>query len=360
VDTAEFDYALPQERIAQEPLPQRDAARLLVDVGAGDPPEHRSVRDLPDLLEPGDLLVVNTSRVLPARLALRRPTGGTAEVLLLERVGADATSACAGAGDVRARDDRSERWEALVRPSRKMPAGTTLRLEDGSHELVVVVGDDLGEGRRVVEVVTRGPLLDALDRHGRMPLPPYITAPLGEQERYQTVYADRPGSAAAPTAGLHLTPTVLERCAARGVQRADVELVVGLGTFRPISAATVEDHVMHEETYRVPDATVAACDAAHAAGRAVVAVGTTSVRALESAAATGQRQGRTDLFIHRPYDWRVVDRLLTNFHLPRSSLLVMIDAFVGPRWRDLYATALATDYRFLSFGDAMLLQREVR
>jgi S-adenosylmethionine:tRNA ribosyltransferase-isomerase len=352
VDTADFDYDLPEERIAQEPLPERDAARLLVDRGAGEAPDHRVVRGLPDLLEPGDLLVVNTTRVLPARLLLHRPTGGSAEVLLLER-GEDGSSP----RDVE-EETITERWTALVRPSRKMPPGTTLRSGDGAGDLVVVVRDDLGEGQRIVEVVTEGPLLAALDRHGQMPLPPYITAPLGERERYQTVYADRPGSAAAPTAGLHLTPAVLERCEARGVRRADVELVVGLGTFRPISVDRVEEHVMHEETYRVPEATMAACEATRAAGRSIVAVGTTSVRALESAAATGRLEGRTDLFIHRPYDWQVVDRLLTNFHLPRSSLLVMIDAFVGPHWKDLYATALADHYRFLSFGDCMLLSRQ--
>jgi S-adenosylmethionine:tRNA ribosyltransferase-isomerase len=346
VDTAEFDYDLPEERIAQEPLPERDAARMLVDCGPDRAPEHRHVRDLPDLLELGDLLVVNTTRVLPARLLLRRPTGGSAEVLLLERVDDPAVG-----------NDAGERWMALVRPSRKMPPGTTLRPDDGSDDLIVVVRDDLGEGQRVVDVVTEGPLLDALDRHGQMPLPPYITAPLGERERYQTVYAERPGSAAAPTAGLHLTPAVLARCEAKGVARADVELVVGLGTFRPISVDRVEEHVMHEETYRVPEATMAACEATRAAGRSVVAVGTTSVRALESAAASGRLEGRTDLFIHRPYDWQVVDRLLTNFHLPRSSLLVMIDAFVGSHWKQLYATALAEHYRFLSFGDCMLLSR---
>jgi len=349
VYTAEFDYDLPEERIAQEPLAERDAARLLVDRGPGAPPDHAVVRDLPDLLEPGDLLVVNTTRVLPARLMLRRPTGGSAEVLLLERLEDAAAVADAGAGST------TERWTALVRPSRKMPTGTTLRPGAGDDDLVIVVRDDLGEGQRIVDVTTRGPLLDALDRHGQMPLPPYITAPLGERERYQTVYAERPGSAAAPTAGLHLTPAVLARCEAQGVVRADVELVVGLGTFRPISADRVEEHVMHEETYRVPEATIAACEATHAAGGSVVAVGTTSVRALESAAATGRLEGRTDLFIHRPYDWQLVDRLLTNFHLPRSSLLVMIDAFVGPRWKDLYVTALAEQYRFLSFGDCMLL-----
>jgi len=338
VDTADFDYELPAGRIAQHPLAERDAARLLVDEGPRLAPSHRIVRDLPDLLEPGDLMVVNTTRVLPARLPLRKSTGGAAEVLLLERV-------------------EGRTWEALVRPSRKLPDGTELRPADGGDDLVVVVGADLGEGRRHVEVVVEGDELDVLERHGQMPLPPYITETLGDPERYQTVFSDRPESAAAPTAGLHLTPDVLARCEEKGIGRADVELVVGLGTFRPIVTDAVEDHVMHSERYRVPEATLAACEQVHADGGRVVAIGTTAVRALESAAATRALEGRTDLFITPGYRFRLVDRLMTNFHLPRSSLLVMIEAFVGPRWRDLYAAALAEDYRFLSFGDAMLLSR---
>lgn len=344
METAAFDYELPEERIAQHPLAQRDSARLLVDRGPGAAPDHRIVRDLPDLLDPGDLLVLNTTRVLPARLHLRKGTGGAAEVLLLEQV--EATS-----------DDGTSVWEALVRPSRKLPPGTELRPPEGGGDLVVVTGADLGEGRRHVTVRAEGDLLAALERHGEMPLPPYITAPLDDPERYQTVFSQQPGSAAAPTAGLHLTPEVLARLDERGVRRAEVELVVGLGTFRPIATDAIEDHVMHSEQYRVPEATAAACAATRAAGGRVVAVGTTAVRALESAAVRGEPQGRTDLFITPGYEWRVVDRLLTNFHLPRSSLLVMIEAFAGPRWRELYAEALAEGYRFLSFGDAMLLTR---
>jgi S-adenosylmethionine:tRNA ribosyltransferase-isomerase len=349
METADFEYALPDSAIAQHPLAQRDAARLLVDRGPGSDAEHRIVRELAELLDPGDLLVVNTTRVLPARLHLRRPTGGAAEVLLLERT-----------GDL----PGGSRWEALVRPSRRMPPGTELRPIDGSSGLMVIVGEDLGEGRRSIELrLGDGAGADeirALERHGEMPLPPYITAPLDEPSRYQTVFADQPGSAAAPTAGLHLTDTVLDACAERGIGRADVELRVGLGTFRPISVERVEDHVMHSERYDVPEATMEACERTRAAGGRVVAIGTTAVRALESAAATGDLSGRTDLFISGDYEFRVVDRLLTNFHLPRSSLLVMIDAFVGPRWRDLYAQALADGYRFLSFGDAMLLTRRDR
>jgi S-adenosylmethionine:tRNA ribosyltransferase-isomerase len=268
--------------------------------------------------------------VLPARVRFNRPTGGGSEVLLLE--------------------DRGDGWwESLARPSAKLPPG--LRVELG-EDLVFEFGDDLGEGRRLVRPITDD-LLAALDAHGEMPLPPYIGERLDEPERYQTFYADRPASAAAPTAGLHLTPEVLTRCEAAGATIARVELVVGLDTFRPIAVDEITQHQMHTERYRVPPETWARCNDADR----VVAVGTTVVRALESAAARGQLEGRTDLFIHRPYEFQVVDVLLTNFHLPRSSLLVLIDAFAGPRWRDVYATALAEGYRFLSFGDAMLLAR---
>ncbi len=338
METAAFDYDLPEGAIAQEPLARRDDARLLVDRGPRRPPEHRHVRDLADLLDPGDLLVLNTTKVLPARLALVKETGGAAEVLLLDRL--DAVT-----------------WEALVRPGRRLAPGTRLTPPAGDRGLVVTVGEDLGDGRRRVVLDCDGDVLGALERFGVMPLPPYITAPLAVADRYQTVYAERPASAAAPTAGLHFTPDLLHRCSERGIGRADVELVVGLGTFRPISADDVRDHVMHAESYRVPQATIDACRDTHVSGGRVVAVGTTAVRALESAAATGALEGRTDLYIRQPYDWQLVDLLLTNFHLPRSSLLVMIDAFVGEQWRDLYGTALDEGYRFLSFGDAMLLQR---
>jgi len=342
MDSAAFDYDLPPGAIAQHPLDVRDSARLFVDRGPDVAADHRVVRDLADLLEPGDLVVVNTTRVLPARLALRRATGGSAEVLLLEPSG---------------RSESGSLWEALVRPSRKLAPGSLLTTPDGNADLVVVVGEDLGEGRRTVELRTEGDELDALARHGVMPLPPYITERLEDPSRYQTVFAERPASAAAPTAGLHLTEEVFASLAARGVGRADVELVVGLGTFRPIATDRVEDHVMHAESYNVPASTIEACDRTHASGGRVVAIGTTAVRALESAASTGELSGRTELFISGDHQFRIVDRLLTNFHLPRSSLLVMIDSFMGPRWRNIYEEALAANYRFLSFGDAMLLTR---
>ncbi|MBJ7308460.1 MAG: tRNA preQ1(34) S-adenosylmethionine ribosyltransferase-isomerase QueA [Acidimicrobiia bacterium] len=346
METSAFDYELPESAIAQHPLSERDAARLLVDEGAGAKPLNKNVRDLSDLLEPGDLLVLNTTRVLPARLALCKETGAAVEVLLLERLDGGSLS-----------DGGISRWEALVRPGRKLPPGTVVRPAEGTG-LKVVVEDDLGDGRRFVTIDVDGPLLDVLERFGVMPLPPYITEVLAEQERYQTVFAERPASAAAPTAGLHLTPEVLARCTERGIIRADVELVVGLGTFRPIATDQIEDHVMHGELFRVPQETLDACARTKANGGRVVAVGTTAVRALESAAAFGTTEGRTELFIHGDYEFAIVDRLMTNFHLPKSSLIVMIDAFIGPRWRDLYADALHDGYRFLSFGDAMLLTRQ--
>jgi S-adenosylmethionine:tRNA ribosyltransferase-isomerase len=339
MELADFDYELPEGSIAQVPIEPRDRARLLVDGGPGHPPEHRTVANLPALIRPGDVVVVNTTRVLPARLTLRKPTGGAVEVLLLERL---ATGA----------------WEALVRPSRKVRPGTVLT---AGPDLDVRFGgpgpgDDEGT-REVVLTVPRGvDELAVLNRYGVVPLPPYITAPLADPERYQTVFAERPGSVAAPTAGLHLTRAVLDGCRAAGARVEPVELLVGMGTFRPMTAPKVEDHHMHAERYRVPPGTLAACEDVRAAGGRVVAVGTTSVRALETAALSGQLEGRTELFIHRPWQWRLVDVLMTNFHLPRSSLLVLVDAFVGPRWRELYGTALAGGYRFLSFGDAMLLE----
>jgi S-adenosylmethionine:tRNA ribosyltransferase-isomerase len=329
----DFDYELPEDRIAQTPIEPRDAARLLVDRGSASP-EHRFVRDLPELLRTGDLLVVNETRVIPARLRLHRSTGGAAEVLLLEPWDADRRT-----------------WDALVRPGGKLRVGEVLL--HGEVPLVRV-GERTPAGDTFwVELVGDEDPVALLDRFGEMPLPPYIAQRLADPDRYQTVFAREPGSAAAPTAGLHFTPALFERLAEAGVRTATVELVVGLDTFQPISTDDPLDHPMHTERYRVPPETMAACRDADR----VVAVGTTAVRALESAAASGELAGRTDLFIHRGFDWQVVDVMMTNFHLPKTTLLMMIDAFVGARWRTLYETALAGDYRFLSFGDAMLLDR---
>lgn len=329
----DFDYDLPVECIAQVPIEPRDAARLLVDQGSADP-LHLHVHDLPTLLADGDLLVVNDTRVIPARLLLQRETGGAAEVLLLEPVS----------------DDRRV-WEAMIRPARKLRIGEEL-LDAAGNALVRIGGRTEAGDTWQVTIVAGGDPLAVLERHGQMPLPPYIGVELAEPERYQTVYAAEPASSAAPTAGLHFTPQLLDAVAALGVEVAKVELVVGLDTFKPVVVEDPADHVMHSERYRVSAQVLEQCRQA----RRVVAVGTTSVRALESAA-LGALQGRTRLFITRPYDWKVVDVMMTNFHLPRTTLLMMIDAFVGDRWRTLYDVALAEHYRFLSFGDAMLLDR---
>jgi S-adenosylmethionine:tRNA ribosyltransferase-isomerase len=319
------EYDLPDHAIAQVPLEPRDAARLLVALGAE--PQHAHVADLPRFLDEGDVLVVNTSRVVPARLTLRKATGGQAEVLLLEPRPAPAV------------------WEALVRPGRRLPPGTVLY--SGSQP-VLEVGERVADGARLVRA-----LVDDLSVFGTMALPPYIKTPLADQERYQTVYAERAGSVAAPTAGLHLTPAVLDACAALAVPVVDVDLAVGVGTFRPIKDEQVDGHTMHSERYSVPASTWEACRQA----RRVVAIGTTTVRALESVAATGALEGSTQLYIRPGHHFSVVDVLMTNFHLPRSTLLVMLEAFTGPRWRELYKVALDNGYRFLSFGDAMLVGR---
>jgi S-adenosylmethionine:tRNA ribosyltransferase-isomerase len=329
----DFDYDLPEGRIAQEPVEPRDSARLLVDQGRA-APLHRHVRDLHEFLREGDLLVVNDSRVIPARLHLARETGGAAEVLLLEP-----------------QDGERRVWEAMVRPARKLRLGE--ELFSGSTPLVRIGPRSEAGDTMIVELLGDADPLDLLQAHGEMPLPPYISHRLAQPERYQTVYSNEPGSSAAPTAGLHFTPELLERLASMRVATARVELVVGLDTFKPVTESDPRHHLIHSERYRVPASVVEQCRAA----KRVVAVGTTSVRALESAATFGELEGRTRLFIHRPYEWKMVDVMMTNFHMPRTTLLMMIDAFVGPRWRRLYDTAIAEDYRFFSFGDAMLLDR---
>lgn len=334
--TSDFDYELPEDRIAQTPCEPRDAARLLVDRGgsAGEVRfEHRHVRDLPDLLRAGDLLVVNDTRVLPARLHLARRSGGRAEVLVLEPV-----------------VDRQ--WTALVRPGGRLKSGETLVDRDG-REVVRFLGRSDDPDVFLVDFLGSDPVEAVLERLGEMPLPPYISAPVEHPDRYQTVYSRRSASSAAPTAGLHITPELLTRLHDASIDVARVELVVGLDTFKPVSVDDPRDHVIHSETFNVDESTMERI----AAAERVVAVGTTSVRTIETAFTTGRTTGRTDLFVHRGYDWKRVDVMMTNFHMPRTTLLLMIDAFVGDRWRDLYDVALADRYRFLSFGDAMLLDR---
>jgi S-adenosylmethionine:tRNA ribosyltransferase-isomerase len=327
VRSASFTYDLPEDRIAQVPAEPRSAARMLVATDSSGAVAHRTVADLPLLVGPGDVVVVNETRVERARLHLTKATGGAVEVLLLEPTGS-----CV--------------WEGLIRPSRRVPPGTVLHGAGG--EGVVEVGERLDGGRRRLTLL--GP--DVPERHGTIALPPYISTPLEDDERYQTVYAARPGSVAAPTAGLHLTGDILTACERAGAAIHRVDLSIGLDTFRPIVVDDVDDHVMHSEAYRVPEATLDACRRA----TRVVAVGTTTVRALESAA-LGAPSGRTSLFIRPGFPFSLVDVLLTNFHMPRSSLLVLLAAFCGERWRALYDVALGEGYRFLSFGDCMLVAR---
>jgi len=341
-----YDYGLPPDAIAQEPIEPRSAARLLVSgrLTADGHVGHATMADLPGLLRDGDVVVVNETRVLPARLVLQKSSGGRAEVLLLEPM-----------------DPLGTTWEALVRPGRRLIPGTVLfeqRMPGGEEAGigqeagVLEVGERLvghDDGRRSVRLLDSG----VIERVGAMPLPPYIHQPLTDPERYQTVYARVPGSVAAPTAGLHLTREILEALSERNVKIVRLNLCVGLATFKPMTASKPEDHVMHSERYEIGRETMDACENA----RRVVAVGTTVVRALETAAATGELSGQSELFIHGRYPFQLVDVLLTNFHLPRSSLLLLVEAFVGPRWRDLYRVALERGYRFLSFGDAMLLER---
>ncbi len=343
-DTIEqFTYDLPPERIAQEPVDRRSGARLLdaSDWCAVD----RRVDDLPTLVGAGDLLVLNTTKVMPSRLLLQKASGGAAEVLLLDEE-PDQDGECAG--QYGGLGSGEAFYRALVRPGRRLRAGTVLQVE--GRDAVVVESEALGEERsRLVRV------LDAriVEQFGQVALPPYIHVPLADPDRYQTVYATSPGSVAAPTAGLHLTEELLQQCVRSGASIALLDLSIGIGTFRPVTAHKPDEHVMHPERYRVPAATMSMCSRA----RRVIAVGTSTLRALETVALTGELSGTTELFVHGEHDFKVVDLLFTNFHQPRSSLLMLVDSFYGPGWRDLYSWALRSSYRFLSFGDATLLGR---
>jgi S-adenosylmethionine:tRNA ribosyltransferase-isomerase len=322
-----FDYSLPEDRIAQVPAEPRDSARLL-DATDIDRPRDLVVADLPHLLTSGDVVVINNTRVRRARLRLRKQTGGSAEVLLLSPTGDPSV------------------WSALVKPGRRLPIGTVLF--DGALPLIEVL-EVQNSGERLVRVLDG----ERTDQVGVLPLPPYIRSEPDDLDRYQTVFARRPGSVAAPTAGLHFTHELLDRCRAAGARIVEIELEVGLGTFAPITVEKLDDHTMHTETYGVsPDAWEQISGA-----RRVVAVGTTVVRTLETVASTGRMVGSTDIFIRPGFHWQVVELVLTNFHMPRSTLLVLVEALVGEGWRELYSSALSRGYSVGSFGDAMLLRR---
>ena len=362
---ADYDYVLPYERIARYPAERRDESRLLVVPPGGARFRHLRFRDVTELFRPGDLLVVNESRVRPARLLGRKPTGAPAEVLLLGPADpegrGDGPNVTASPGSASGAASDARDWIALVRPGGKLKPGRTVDIAD---DLTVEILDSAPGGGRVVRLVTPGSVEDAIERYGHMPLPPYIDREdeALDRERYQTVYARATGSVAAPTAGLHFTEELLERLEAMGVHRAAVTLHVGIGTFRPVEADDPTDHEMHQETYVVPESVSDVVAETRAAGGRVWAVGTTVVRTLEAAAEPDGRvrpgPGATDLFIRPPYDFRVVDALITNFHLPRSTLLMLVAAFGGhERVMAAYEAAVREGYRFYSYGDAMALVR---
>lgn len=351
---AGYDYELPQERIAQNPVFPRDIARLLV-VDSPTHYTHRVFRDLPELLRSGDLLVMNNTRVIPARLYGRKPSGALVEVLLLE-------------------ERQNNTWLALVKPGKRLKPGARILFEPHNSQIhpspllsATVLETDEATGGRLLqfEVPHKGvSLIQLLESFGQVPLPPYITNSQAQMEQYQTVYAQQPGAIAAPTAGLHFTPELLSRLQERGIKQAFVTLHVGVGTFRPVEVEDVTTHKMHAEWVEVSAETVEQIRETKASGGRIIAVGTTAVRALEGAAETGQLQpfcGKTNLFIYPGYQWRVVEGLITNFHLPRSSLLMLVSALIGrQRLLTLYQEAIASDYRFYSFGDAMLILPQAR
>ncbi|MEX0912704.1 MAG: tRNA preQ1(34) S-adenosylmethionine ribosyltransferase-isomerase QueA [Gemmatimonadota bacterium] len=340
--TSDYEFDLPEGLIAQAPADRRESSRLLVVERDSGRLAHRVFADLPDLLAPGDVLVLNETRVFPARLRGRRGGGGEAEVLLLHPSAEDPAV-----------------WTALVRPGAKLRPGRALEI---GPELRVEIMASTPTGERIVRLETDLPLDDALAKYGSVPLPPYVRrdATEADRERYQTVYARAAGSVAAPTAGLHFTPELLRQIEARGVELAKLVLHVGIGTFRPVEVDDPDGHRMHSEWYRVPPDAAEAINASRAAGGAVWAVGTTSVRTLESVAAEGGRvqsgEGWTDIFIRPPHEFRVVDRMITNFHLPRSTLLMLVAAFAGYELTmQAYQDAIARAYRFYSYGDAMVI-----
>ncbi len=337
--TKDFWYNLPEELIAQTPLQQRDASRMLVLDRTTGKINHRHFFDICDYLRPGDCLVMNDSRVLPARLLGHRPTGGAAELLLLRDLG-------------------DKKWECLAKPGRKLQKGQEVLFGDG--QLRAIVEDVCPDGNRILRFDYEGIFLEVLERLGKMPLPPYIRAELQDQERYQTVYSKQTGSAAAPTAGLHFTNDLLEKIRGIGVKTAFVTLHVGLGTFRPVKAEAITDHHMHSELCMISEETARILNETKQSGGRVICVGTTSCRTLESLVnsdGTFEAGSRwTDIFIYPGYEFKAMDGLITNFHLPESTLVMLVSAFAGrENVLNAYEQAVQERYRFFSFGDAMCI-----
>ncbi|MDD4735558.1 MAG: tRNA preQ1(34) S-adenosylmethionine ribosyltransferase-isomerase QueA [Kiritimatiellae bacterium] len=344
--TDDFNYDLPPELIAQHPAERRDQARMMVLDRAAQTWAHRCVSDLPDYLRPHDLLVLNNTRVIPARIFGHKPSGGRVEFLFLEETEPDT-------------------WLVLMRASRRPKPGTQVML--GQHGAAVEILEEGEFGRAKVRVISDQPFLHILEQDGIAPLPPYISRDYSSEQdtpedraRYQTIYASQPGAVAAPTAGLHFTPELLDQLAARGVELTEVTLPVGIGTFRPVSVDRVEDHVMDEERYEITEAAAQAIESTRKHGGRITAVGSTSVRTLETVAARpegfGAGTGRSALFITPPYPFRLVDVMLTNFHLPKSTLLMMVCALAGREFMlEAYREAVRNKYRFFSYGDCMLI-----
>ena len=335
---SDFYYELPPELIAQTPAEPRDCSRLLVYERATDKIEHRIFRDICQYLRKGDVLVVNNTKVLPARLYARTEHGGHVEVLLLKRLDID-------------------KWEVLVKPGKKCRIGTRLVVSD---KLSLTVEGITDSGERIVKFDCKGVFEEVLDEVGSMPLPHYIHEKLKDKNRYQTVYAKTDGSAAAPTAGLHFTPELLQKIKDMGVEVVEVLLHVGLGTFRPVKEDVITDHKMHSEYYSVSEEAAQKLNAAKAEGRRIIAVGTTSVRTLESATdengVVRAESGNTSIFIYPPYKFKCVDALITNFHLPESTLIMLVAALTGrEKILQIYGEAVERGYRFFSFGDAMMI-----
>jgi S-adenosylmethionine:tRNA ribosyltransferase-isomerase len=338
-NVSDFDYFLPEELIAQEPIEPRDSSRLLILHKNSGLVCHEHFYNIGQFLKANDVLVINDTKVLPARLFAQKSTGATIELLLLRQLGL-------------------KTWQTLIRPGRKAPVGSRLYFANGNLQAKVI--DTAEEGTRIIEFSYEGDFFTLLDELGQMPLPPYIKKTLEDKNRYQTVYAREKGSAAAPTAGLHFTLPLLDKLQKDGIEIAKLMLHVGLGTFRPVKADKVEDHVMHREFYRLPQETADKINAAKAAGGRVIAVGTTSVRTLETVAQPNQplqaSEGWTQTYIYPGYQFKVVDAIITNFHLPKSTLLMLISAFAGrENVLAAYEEAIKERYRFFSFGDAMLI-----
>lgn len=341
--TKDFDFDLPEELIAQTPLKDRTSSRLLVVNKTTHTIEDKHFSDLLEDLEEGDTLVVNNTRVLPARLyGTKEETGAHIEVLLLTNT-------------------KGDKWETLVKPAKRMKVGSVVSFGDGRLKATVV--EELEQGGRIIEFSYEGVFLEVLESLGEMPLPPYIKERLEDKERYQTVYAKENGSAAAPTAGLHFTEELMQQIREKGVNIVPVTLHVGLGTFRPVSVDSLEDHKMHSEYYNVSKETADMIEATKKAGKRVIAVGTTSIRTLETVARDNDgyvvpASGWTDIFISPGYEFRVVDAFVTNFHLPKSTLVMLVSAYLGREFTlEAYQHAIEERYRFFSFGDAMFVHK---